>query len=235
MRLFDNFIFKSVSILFLLINGEAHSDNIWRENITINKYMVDYSCKFSGMTTSRGLDFVRTTEEYVIILQSKYNMFVNYNMFPDNNPLHYNRDLVIPSDYNLHTHRLLIDTPLHEINPLRVRFNSRAEVSIYLSSLHFDRLMQSDGFFVYYPSIVFDRKWMQDLGRRHLPQFDSLPFMLYSKLVFSSNLSSAGLIKTKEACHAEIEAQRAALEEEQVVFERENRKPINRLRNFFDL
>lgn len=230
--LFGSCFFKLIFIFLTLMGGNAQSNEFWRENITTSKYMMGHACEYSGTLYRDGSYSARAKEKYTIELQSKYKMFANYNNYFSGSS----------------SHRLTISTPLHEISSLGVIFHSRADVSINLNGSDFDKLIQADSFFVYYPSIVFDEQWMNRLNKKHhakivLEQgedrgrefiFSRLLEPRFSRLIFSSHLSTGGLIDVRERCHENIEAQKIAFEQERMILERENSKPINRLRNYFN-
>lgn len=211
----------SFFIAAFLLNGFVYAQGSWKEQIAISGYHVEHSCSYRGM--SRNPTYNSVQEEYIINLQSKYSMFANYNNYQDG---------------------LIISTALHDVRPSYVKFHSRAGVQIHLDGPDFDKLIQANGFSVYYPSSVFDEKWKRKLADNSAKSNsgsndgdDSRIFIDVSapiplppaSLLFFSDLSSVGLDQFRKSCHETIAAQKKAFE----VQEEENNKPINRLKNFF--
>ena len=198
-------ITKIIFLLTFILSGYSYAQNIWNENITVGNYVVEHLCGYGDKNLNQDYSFLdktdrRVVEKYSIKLQSKYKSFTNYN--------HY-----APGD-----ERVRIQSDLHEINPVWVDFHSKADVEIYLNGQQFDKLIQTDGFFVYYPPSVFDYRWTKNISKKNNA----------NELWFSTGLSSVGLDQYKKGCHNTIESQR-------VEFERENNKPVNRLKKFFGI
>lgn len=126
-----------------------------------------------------------------------------YNMFANYN------------NYYSSSGRVQIQSDLHEVNP-SVKFLSKADIEFHLNGEQFDKLIQVDEFLVYYPMSIFDYRWVKKVSEKSNS----------NELSFSTELSSVGLERYRKHCHDTIESQR-------VGFEKENNKPVNRLKNFF--
>ncbi len=194
---------KTIFLLIFILSGYSYAQDVWNENITVSNYAVEHLCGYGDK--NRDYSFIDTTdrlavEKYSIKLRSKYNIFTNYN--------HYSPGYA----------RVLIQSELHEINPVEVKFHSKADVEIYLNGKQFDKLIQTNIFFVHYPLSVFDYRWAEGVLKKNNA----------NELWFSTHLSSDGFDQYKKSCLDAIELQR-------VYFERENNKPVNKLKNFFGI
>lgn len=238
----DMVLFSRIKIAFLVVFflGECtYANNVWEENITIDGYFVEHLCEYNNKRSS---DYYAEmvewkysgTFKYLIKLQSKYRMFTNYNHYSDEG--------------------LSISTDLHKVNPRQINFHSRADVEIYLNKDEFDKLIQANVFFVYYPSSIFDENWKRKLldnsakSNAHTElnggstESDSDVFRTISvpvpaeyvhdvdsRLLFFSHLSSNGFDQIRKKCSETIEAQKIAFDAQK----EEANKPVNRLKDFF--
>lgn len=237
-----NIIIFSASIF--LFNGHSYAQDVWKEIITLSIFTVEQLCEYNYATASfyaRSKSYTYNGDaKYLIKLQSKYKMFANYNFD------------------SLLGERIRISTDLHEISINRANLNSRADIEIHLNGNEFDKLIQADSFFVYYPSYLFDKEWKKKLAEKHfrlntkkesdsyegsfyivqtpyVPIFSLSQNEIDSRLLFFSHLSTDGLSQARSNCYKTIVSQKINFDAQQDAQQKEDSKPANRLKKFFGI
>lgn len=201
---------KTISFLLIItIASPLLGGSVNHENITIDKYTIDYSCK----QTPYNKDGYKNS--FYIKISSKYNMFKMYNRKP-----HYQNTV---SD-------IIINTELYKIKPYYSSFKSKADVEISLTYNDFEKISKTSAFEVIYPNIKFDDEWISKISNRGVVkqpyQFLETP----NNVVLSSVLSTKGFSSLLKDCQDEYNKSKRINELQDI----EDNKPINRLKRFFN-
>lgn len=202
-------------LLIITISSPLLGGSVNHENITIDKYTIDYFCKLTPYGNGTMDIKYPARDSFEIKISSKYNMFKMYNRKP-----HYQNTV---SD-------IIINTELYIIKPYSSYFTSKADVKISLSYDDFEKISKTSVFEVIYPNIKFDDAWISKISNRGVVkqpyQFLETP----KNVVLSSVLSTKGFKSLLENCKDEYNTSKREKELQDI----EDNKPINRLKSFFN-
>lgn len=207
---------KTISFLLVIaITSPLLGGPVNHENITIDKYTIDYFCKLTPYGNGT-MDINHPhRDSYKIKISSKYNMFKMYNRKP-----HYQNTV---SD-------IIINTELYKIKPYSSHFTSKADVEFSLTYSDFEKISKTSEFEVIYPNIKFDDEWMSKISNRGVVKQSYQFLETPNNVVISSVLSTKGFKSLLEKCQDEYNTSKREKELQDI----EDNKPINRLKSFFN-